>query len=85
MSVTEKDAQLLVFEAGQKTQQLQLTIKDDDTAELDESFLLIFMDSDCCVQVKNNLTAKVIIVDNDRGTYNSYMLLLCIVVYNYYR
>ena len=58
---------MLVFEAGQKTQQVQLTIKDDDVIELDETFLLLFMESDCCVHVENNLTAKVVIADNDRG------------------
>lgn len=57
----------MVFEAGQKTQHLQLTVKDDEISELDESLLIILMDSDCCVQVENNLTAKVVIVDNDRG------------------
>ena len=66
---TEKDAQVLVFEAGQKSQQVHFTIKNDEISELDETFLLIFMDSDCCVQVENNLTAKVIIVDNDRGNF----------------
>ena len=64
---------MLVFEAGQKSQRLQFTIKNDEIPELDETFLLIFMDSDCCVQVENNLTAKVVIVDNDRGSY-SYMV-----------
>ena len=62
--------QVLAYEAGQTTQHLNLTVKDDEIPELDESFLLIFMDSDCCVQVENNLTAKVVIVDNDRGMYN---------------
>ena len=67
MLATERDTQVMVFEADQNTQHLQLTVEDDEIAELDESFLLIFMDSDCCVQVKNNLTVKVIIADNDRG------------------
>ena len=58
---------MLVFEAGQKSQQLQVSIKNDEIPELDETFLLIFMDSDCCVKVENNLTVKVVIADNDRG------------------
>ena len=58
---------MLVFAAGQTTQHIKLTINDDDIVELDESFLLVVMDSDCCVQMENNLTAKLVIADNDHG------------------
>ena len=64
---TEKDVQVLVFAAGQKSQQVHFTVKNDEIPELDETFLLIFMDLDCCIEVENNLTAKVVIVDDDRG------------------
>ena len=77
---TEKDVQVLVFEAGQKTQQLQITIEDDGIPEMDETFLIILMDSDCCVQVDNNLTAQVVIVDNDRGSY-SYIAISIVIYY----
>ena len=77
---SEKDVQVLVFEAGQKSQNLHFTVKDDEIPELDETFLLILMDSDCCVQVENNLTAAVYIVDNDRGTYLCMQTIVAIYV-----
>ena len=70
----------MVFEAGQKSQQLQFTVQDDEIPELNETFLLILMDSDCCVQVENNLTAIVHIVDNDRGSYIPIHVATCICV-----
>ena len=65
-----EDAQMLVFEAGQESQQITFTIKDDILQEMDESLLLVVMAKDCCVQMDGALVARLTIVDNDRSMLN---------------
>lgn len=66
---SERDLHSLVFGANERTKQLQFIIKDDKIPELDESFLILFLDADCCVPLNKPLTATIVIVDNDRGMY----------------
>lgn len=65
-----EDTQMLVFEAGQESQQITFTIKDDILQEMDESLLLVVMAKDCCVQMDGALVARLMIVDNDRSMLN---------------
>lgn len=65
VSSSGEDQQVLVFEAGQESQQITFTIRDDILKEMDESFLLVVMAKDCCVQMDGAVVARITIQDND--------------------